>query len=91
MIVQNTQKIRNAKRLHAVAEYDELGDIYGTYSRAKEKAMLYCHSLMNKYNGKDLRILSWNTFIFTVGFYGVYDGKKAFFYITPNNDYCMYL
>lgn len=91
MLVQNTQKIRNAKRQHAVAEFDELYDIYGSYSRAKENDMLRCRHLMSIYKGTDLRILSWNTFMFTVGFYGVYDGKQAFFYITPYNDYCMYL
>ena len=91
MKVQNTQQIRNAKREHATAEYNELCQVYGSYSRAKERAMLYCMELMAVYKGTDLRIISWNTFMFTVGFYGEYDGKKAFFYIKPNNDYCMYL
>ena len=91
MKVQNTQQIRNAKRLHSVSEFDELFDIYGSYSRAKENAMIRCKYLRNIYKGTDLRILTWNKFMFTVGFYGIYDGKKAFFYITPYNDYCMYI
>ena len=91
MKAQNTQQIRNAKRVHATAEYSELWQVYGQYSRAKERAMLYCKELMAIYKGKDLRILSWNTFTFSVGFYGEYDGKPAFFYITANNDRCMYL
>lgn len=91
MKVQNTRQIRHAMKVHKTAKYNELWQVYGTYSRAKEKAMLYCKELKHLHYGYDLRILSWNTCIFTVGFYGKYDGKDAFFYITPSNDYCMFL
>lgn len=64
---------------------------YNTVSDSKESAYDYCLRLMDKYNGTDLRIIGYNTFTFSVGFIGEYEGRKAFFYITADYDRFMYI
>jgi hypothetical protein len=51
----------------------------------------YCMDLMKDHNGHGLKILSFNLFHFSVGFYGEMNGKKAFFYITKSYDRFFYL
>ena len=64
-----------------------LSDVYGSYSRAKENAMRYCEDLMRRFNGYGLRIISHNTFTFTVGFmFSDENGVVNLMYITPNKD-----
>ena len=82
-----SQKYREFNRSFAF----ELGHVYGRYSEAKARAWDYCLSLADKYNGGALRILSANTMIFTVGFVGEINNRKAFFYITPSYDRYIYL
>ena len=63
-----------------------LRDVYGRYSIAKEKAFRYCLNLMHSYNGRDLKIISHNSFMFTAAF--IFNdpdtGVIQFMFITPN-------
>ena len=65
-----------------------LADVYGNYSRAKEEAFKYCQRLMEEHNGEDLRILSYNTFIFTAAFimWSEETGEALLMYITPSRN-----
>ena len=73
-------------RQYSQSNLYSLNQCYLKHSNAKNNAFSYCLNLMRKYKGTDLRILSYNTFHFSVGFIGEYEGQKAFFYITPNYD-----
>lgn len=68
----------------------QLRDVYGRWSDKKERAYNYCVELMRKYNGYDLRIISSNTFMFTVGFEFPHPetGETMFAYITPDYNRC---
>lgn len=46
----------------------ELYHVYGTCSRKKLEAFDDCRKLMADYDGRDLRILSHNSHVFTAGF-----------------------
>lgn len=67
----------------------ELHDVYGRWSYQKEQAMMWCKNKMYKMGGHDLRVLSANTFQFTVGW--VYTdedtGKEMFNVETARNSY----
>lgn len=66
----------------------ELYHVYGKFSRAKINAMDRCKGLMHTYGGRGLRILSHNSFSFTVGFEFPHPetGVLCFAYITPSYD-----
>ena len=56
-----------------INRYDnsKLYTLYHAYTRpstAKERAWNYCIELMEKYNGYGLKVLSYNTFMFTAAF-----------------------
>ena len=59
---------------------------YKSYSDAKDRAWRYCMDLCNRLGGCSLRVITYNTNIFTCGFeyYDTYTGKMCFMYITPN-------
>lgn len=84
MTKRQTQIIINHER--ATARF--LSEVYASYSVAKENAFRYCEELMYKYNGYDFRIISYNTFMFTVGFYYIDQDteQEMFMYITPSKD-----
>ena len=70
----------------------ELSQCYNNYSIAKGRAFDYCLELVLKYQGGvTYRIISYNQTMFTFGFIGQYEGKKAFFYITKDYDRVMLL
>lgn len=61
---------------------------YDRPSYAKERAWKYCLDLMEKFNGYGLKVISYNTFMFTAGFMFT-DSKTGvlqFMFITPNYD-----
>lgn len=67
--------------------------LYGLYyayenpSVAKQNAWDYCVNLMDKYNGYGLRVVSYNTFMFTAAFLFLDEnGVVNMMYITPNYD-----
>lgn len=68
----------------------QLRDVYGRWSDKKERAYNYCRELMYKYNGNGFRIISANTFMFTVGFEFPHPntGELMFAYITPDYNRC---
>lgn len=91
-------KIKYNSKMQNIAttllNYDDKGSLYDCYNRpsqAKERAFKYCEDLRDKYQDSTTRsyygILSYNTSIFTYGFIGIYEGKKAVFYITPTSDF----
>lgn len=68
-----------------------LWDVYGRFSQAKRNAFDYCVDLMNELNGCDLRIISYNSQAFTVGFLFNHPetGRECFAYITKDyNRFC---
>ena len=85
----NTKTLKNAYANYKQSSNYSLYDCYNSCSYAKEKAFNYCKELCEKYNGKDLKIISYNTFSFSCGFVGLVDNKKVFVYITK--DYNRYL
>ena len=91
MKIENTKRMRDALDRYYRAEFHDLNEVYHHHSKAKEQGMFYCRMLCAKHNGEDLRIISWNSHRFTVGFFGTINGKKAFFYVTPTRDTAMYL
>ena len=88
---QNTKQMRQNYALLQRTSATSLRDVYNSWSYNKEKAYNYCRELYSKYNGENFRILSANTFAFSVGFIGTIDGQKAFFYITKSDDRYMLL
>ena len=66
----------------------DLSDAYGRFSSAKYRAWRYCEQLCNSLNGKELKIVSHNSFIFTAGF--IYSDKDTgvvkYMHITPSSN-----
>ena len=64
----------------------DLHCVYNKYSVYKERAWKYCVDLCNKFDGENLRIISYNTNIFTAGFSYTdkETGVEMFCYITPS-------
>ena len=81
---RNTQKARIFIKEYWTSNRYNLDDCYNTYSYAKENAYDYCINKMNKMNGYDGRILSYNTFVFTYAF--MTDDNKLIV-ICPVNEY----
>lgn len=87
----NNQTIKNAYDRWVNSSLNTLRDCYNNYSVHKENAYNYCWELFRKYNGDVFGIISYNSMVFSVGFTGEIDGKKAFFYITRDYDRYIYL
>ena len=64
-----------------------LRDVYGSYSRAKEKAFEYCLKTLDTLGGYSQRITTFSKFVFTFAFVFDFDGAKYLCYITPSKDY----
>lgn len=60
-----------------------LFDCYKNPSAAKFRAMVDCRMFMDEIGGDDLRIISYNSSIFTVGFWK----ELKFYVITPYHVY----
>lgn len=65
-----------------------LWDVYGKFSNNKAQAFERCEELMFELKGRRMRILSSNSFSFTVGFEFPHPvtGVLCFAYITPSYD-----
>lgn len=86
------QHIRNAYAIYLRSNYYGLYDCYESPSEAKQNAYNYCIRLqMDTPAGRQGRVISYNTFMFTYGFIGRMNGKDAFFYISPNREWYAYL
>lgn len=66
-----------------------LAHAYGSYSSAKADAWRYCEDKCREYDGRGLKVLSHNTYMFTAGF--EFDnpetGAVALCIITPSKDF----
>lgn len=88
----NAAVLRNAYNDYCGSSHKTLSDVYGHYSTTKDNAYDSCVDLMKKFEGNDLRIISYNTFMFSAGFtFEVLDSetnevRRAFCYITPSYD-----
>ena len=88
----STATLRKAYQDYCGSSNRTLSDVYGRYSTAKDNAYNYCVDLMEKFEGNDLRIISYNTFMFSAGFiFEVLDSetnevRRAFCYITSSYD-----
>lgn len=76
---------------HDKSRLYSLNDCYRNASYNKQCAFNRCLELCRKYDGRHLKIISYNTMQFTVGFIGEIDNKTAFFYITRDHDRYIYL
>ena len=83
-IIKGTTK-KGENMLNNANYYDgySLHDIYNSFSYAKEKAYNYCRELYYKENGSNFRIISHNTFSFSIAF----DVENGVRIETPNNSY----
>lgn len=86
MIKANTKFMREKYNSYLNSNYQNIFQAYEKPSSKKIAAWKYCQNLCNKYFGKDLKVVSKNTFTFTAGFISDLDGKIYFIYITPKND-----
>ena len=93
MKFENTKIVRGA---YAGYRNSSLGDnLYSCYERpsqAKWDAMDDCKALMRELNGHDMRIISYNKFMFTCGFkFTDENGLPSFIYITPTSNRYMHI
>lgn len=63
-----------------------LYDVYSSFSSAKAKAWEYCKNLMAINNGRGLKVISANGFMFTAGFLFEENGVEYLMYITKTAD-----
>lgn len=64
-----------------------LEDVYKKASIYKHRAYYYCERLMQEKKGNDLRIISHNGSVFSVGFKFTQNNIPMFAYITKTNNY----
>lgn len=64
-----------------------LHQVYSRCSYEKQSAYERCLRIMREYDGYDLRITSFNTFVFTVAFRFTDSGIEYLCYITPSHNY----
>ena len=81
---RNTQKAKLFIKDYWTSTRYNLDDCYNNYSYAKQNAYNYCINKMQKMNGYDGRILTYNTFVFTYAF--MTDDNKLIV-ICPVNEY----
>ena len=67
----------------------ELWDVYSSCSKDKRDAYDRCKRLQHEYKGSDFRIISANTWAFSVAFDGEYENEPATFIITKDNTYAV--
>jgi hypothetical protein len=83
------------KRLKYSAEHCTaltLGELYNTWSYAKEKAYQYCREMYcADETACNFGLGSANTFGFSASWYCEYEGKPAYHLETPNNSYVILL
>lgn len=83
--------IKNAYESYLKSYNYCLSDCYSNWSYHKEDAFNYCRDLVNKYEGRQGRIIGYCIMSFSYGFIGKINNKEAFFYITRDYDRYIYL
>ena len=84
-------QMKNAYRSYQLSSNTSLWDVYSSWSKEKQEAFEYCKKLCADYDGKGLKIVSANGWMFTCGFMCEIDGKKAFVFITKSANRYMYI
>ena len=87
----NTKVMRDAYQKYLSSRCDGLYAAYKNPSNAKRRAWKYVQDLCYDYNGYGLRVVGHNSMVFSGGFIGYINDKKAFFYITPGYNRYMYI
>lgn len=87
----NSKLIVDAYYRYLKSNDSRLWDVYKKVSMAKVNAYEYCNAKKRELNGRDLKIVSHNSQLFTVGFIGELDNRQAFIYITKDNERFIYL
>lgn len=86
--INNTTKTaRQYSRAYFNATATRLDDVYKSYSFNKKQAFDNCIQVYRDYDGAHLKILSANTFAFTVGFITWFYGTCDLMIITKDNFY----
>ena len=71
---------------HAVEQgYEYLHEVYGSYSRAKERAYEDCREIRNRVNGRTMFIYSYCTCFFTLMYEVEYEGQLYIVKETPSH------
>jgi len=93
MTVANQKRVaRGNINKYKVSKLYSLEHAYKCPSARKENAWRYCVNLMHDKCGRGLKILSYNTFMFTAGFlFKDTNGVWNMMYITPNYDIAIVL
>ena len=83
-----TQREKRAEQAYEQYKNSDLSNLYKAYGRPSQKkleAWNDCSKLLREYEGSDLRVITYNTFVFTAGFTFVgEDNIRRFIYITPS-------
>ena len=86
-IAQQKRVARGNINRYKASELYSLNHAYNRPSIRKENAWTYCVNLMIDKCGYGLKVLSYNTFIFTAAFlFRDENGVENIMYITPNYD-----
>lgn len=90
---KNARIAKNHYQAYLNSDCRYLWHCYSNPSKYKEEALYRCYNLMNQLCGTDLRIISYNSMQFTVGFEFVdfETGELMFAYITRDYDRFTYL
>lgn len=81
----NTKLMEAKFRQYLGSTNRSLGDVYDRYSQAKEEAWEACKAICKKYDGRDLKVVSYNDNYFTAGFLFTENGKDNFCWITKDH------
>lgn len=68
-------------------------EIFDAYARpSHNKASIFANwtGYAFKMNGTRPSVQTYNTHVFTLAFFAVVNGRRAFCYITPSYNYCMF-
>lgn len=79
-----TKRQRRVYINYRLSDKVKLSQCYKSYSDAKANEYTNCVYTASSMNGEHFRIISYNTYIFTVGFMYEDKGEYMFMYITPN-------
>lgn len=87
--VMTKEHARSVYRDYVSSFIYDLHDSYGAYSKEKEDAFKYCKARQGDFNSYDGAIVSYNRYMFTFAFTGLFEGKRYFIYITKSYDYAI--
>lgn len=77
------KKIKNAYERYLKSNIDNILDCYDNPSTFKSMVEDNIREFMDKIGGRNYRIISYNSFVFTAGFTCISNGVNIFVYVTP--------